>query len=113
MRPNTPHYVVGVDNCITIGYHFYSTASIFDSILGIIHTTILGMQVTNQQHGESRTFLHRLMAMWVDHYQAESARYGKWDNSRSIVDQLNSLQPLLSNLPTHQMSGQLPVSLMS
>jgi len=86
MRPNTPHYAMGVDNTIMLGRHFYSTAAIFDSCMGIIHTSILGMHITNQRHQESRTYLRRLMTMWVDHFRAELPRFGKCDNSRSIID---------------------------
>jgi hypothetical protein len=72
MRPNTQHYVLGVDNAIVLGRHFYSTSAIFDSCLGIIHSSILGMLITNQEHEWTRTFLRRLMAMWLDHFKEKS-----------------------------------------
>src|SRR6202035_1594711 len=77
MRPNTPHYVLGVENSIVLGRHFYSTAAISDSYLGIIHSSILGLRITNQRHSESVTFLRRLMTMWADHFCAGSLRFGK------------------------------------
>ena len=69
MRPNTPHYVLGLENSIMLGRHFYATSTIFDTCIGIIHSTILGEHVTNQEHPRARTFWRRLMFMWADHFQ--------------------------------------------
>lgn len=68
MRPNTLHFVVGLDNTIVHGRHFYATSTIFESCLGIIHTFVLGLQITNQTHERARMLLRRLMTMWLDSY---------------------------------------------
>jgi len=65
MRPNTPHYVLGVDHAITFGRHFYATSTIADTCYGIIHSFMINKRVTNQAHDSTRTFLRRLMGMWV------------------------------------------------
>jgi putative flippase GtrA len=68
MRPNTPHYVLGVENCITHGSHFYSASTIADTCCAIVHTFILNATLTNQAHDETRALLRRMMAMWMSHY---------------------------------------------
>jgi hypothetical protein len=73
MRPNTPHYVLGVENTITFGRHFYATSTISDTCYGIIHTFMLNALVTNQKHDGTRTFLRRMMGMWYDHFTREDA----------------------------------------
>jgi hypothetical protein len=72
MRPNTPHYVLGVENSIMLGRHLYAASTIFDTCAGIIHSTILGDHVTNQEHPRAKTFLRRLMFMWADYFQGGS-----------------------------------------
>jgi hypothetical protein len=56
-----------------LGRHFYSASTIFDSCVGIVHSTILGDNITNQEHPRAKTFLRRLMFMWADHFQGSAA----------------------------------------
>ena len=69
MRPTTSHYVVTLDNSITYGRHFYSSATLMESIWGIVHCFIMNFGVTNVIHDDvTRTYLHRVMAMISSYY---------------------------------------------
>jgi hypothetical protein len=78
MRPNTPHYVLGVENAIMIGRHFYSASTITDTCLGIVHCFILGYDLTNQHDDITRTLLRRIMVMWSDRYQSSESVFGEY-----------------------------------
>jgi hypothetical protein len=77
MRPNTPHYVLGVENAIMMGRHFYSASTICETCLGIVHAFILGYDITNQHDNTLRSLFRRIMAMWADHYQLGESDIGK------------------------------------
>jgi hypothetical protein len=85
MQPNTPHYVLGVENSIMLGWHFYATSAISDSCLGIIHSAILGTNVTNQDHPCAKTFLRRLMSMWGQYFQEGRSGSGTSTHSSSTT----------------------------
>jgi hypothetical protein len=74
MQPCTLHYVVTVDNCTTLGRHFYSTATIADSCFGLIHSVFRNGDDHNTSHDGSLTLLRRIFAYWyqfyVDSYQS-------------------------------------------
>jgi len=72
MRPNTPHYVLTVENSITIGHHMYCATTICDSCWGHIHTGILLHSVTNTNHPEKEIFLRRILGMAINEYQSSS-----------------------------------------
>jgi hypothetical protein len=80
MRPNTPHYVLGVDNTIMHGRHFYSASTIVDTVCAAVHSLILNAQVTNQRHDETRGLLRRIMIMWADYYTADLQTQCKFDS---------------------------------
>lgn len=68
MRPCTPHFVLGIDNSIVLGRHYYATATIRRSCFGIVHTFVMGAGITNTSHDEDASSLWRqLMAMWYRH----------------------------------------------
>lgn len=86
MKPSTPHYVLTLENSITYGRHFYSSADLEYSVYGVIHSFVAHAGVTNTLHDNvTRTFLHRIMAMIHQHYvvdQAESKLicwHGVWN----------------------------------
>jgi hypothetical protein len=60
--------VLGVENTIMHGRHFYATSCIATTCYGIIHTFVLNYTITNAQHNETRTLLRRMLAMWIDYY---------------------------------------------
>jgi hypothetical protein len=69
MRPNTPHLVLGIENSMMLGRHFYCASTIADSCYGLVHTSTLGGFVTNQHHHRYIiTFFRRILSMWIDHY---------------------------------------------
>jgi len=73
MQPNTPHYVLTVEDSIVYGRHMYPSSVSQSIAFGIIHTFILSFGVTNTLHNEMFTFLRRLMAMWYTRYKEEPA----------------------------------------
>jgi hypothetical protein len=92
MRPNTLHYVLTLEHSITYGRHFYATAAIQDTCRAIVHTFFLNEVITNTNHPDVRTLLHRLMAFWVKAYQV--GWYGKdiSQNNSATVDHKLPLQ---------------------
>jgi len=69
MKPTTLHYVMMTKDSITFGRHFYSASTISDSIFGVIHSFMVGLGTTNMLHESgTRTFLHKIMAMWQEHF---------------------------------------------
>jgi hypothetical protein len=73
MKPNTFHYVVTLENSITIGRHFYCTSNILQSVIGIIHVFLMGNGVTNVIHQDAlQSVLRRLMGMWCMRYGESS-----------------------------------------
>lgn len=59
-----PHWVLGTSNAICVGRHFYSTSTIRSSVIGIVHTFLLGSTVTNADLLKTRTLLYQLMVFW-------------------------------------------------
>jgi hypothetical protein len=68
MRPCTPHYVLGVEHSIVNGRHLYATSTIRDTCYGIIHTFVMSHSITNAEHNVTRTFLRRLLTVWIDYF---------------------------------------------
>jgi hypothetical protein len=64
MPGGIPHWVMGTSNAICVGRHFYNTSGIRSSVVGIVHTFLLGGVVTNEDHLETRTLLYQLMVFW-------------------------------------------------
>src|ERR1700722_1098541 len=77
MRPNTPHYVLMVDNSITLGRHFYCTSTIRDTCFAHIHTGIMLYSATNTNHAEVEILLRRLFAMAADDFKDQGEINGK------------------------------------
>jgi hypothetical protein len=72
MKPTTVHYVLTVEDSITYGRHFYCASTISDSIFGLVHSFVVGVGATNTLHESgTRTFLHRIMAMWQEDFTAK------------------------------------------
>jgi hypothetical protein len=69
MRPNTPHYVLTVDNAITLGRHMYCRSTIRDSCWGHIHSGILDLCITNTNHPETEILLRRMLKMAINDYK--------------------------------------------
>ena len=56
-----PHWVLGTSNAICIGRHFYSTSTIYWSVIAIVHTFLLSRTLTNEDHLETKTLLYQMM----------------------------------------------------
>jgi hypothetical protein len=76
MRPCTPHFVLGVDNAIMTGRHFYATSTIAQTCYGIIHTFVMNHVITNTQHNDTRTYLRRMLRMWTDYVMENRQKTG-------------------------------------
>jgi hypothetical protein len=68
MRPNTPHYVVTLEDAITLGRHFYAMSTIKESIFASIHCAILNSALTNADCPESYGLLRRILIMTIGKY---------------------------------------------
>src|ERR1700733_3037697 len=101
MRPNTPHYVLGMQNTILHGRHFYATSSIMDTVCAAVHTLILNDQVTNQRHDETRGLLRRMMVAWADHYESTCLNPGKSNYYflRQFLEQPKAPETTSSHIP--------------
>jgi hypothetical protein len=64
MRPGTLHWVLGTTNAICVGRHFYAASTMMPTVIGLIHTSLLGGALTNESHPETRTLLYQMMHMW-------------------------------------------------
>lgn len=68
MRPCTPHFVLGTEDSIVLGRHYYATTTIRRSCFGIVHTFVMGAGITNTSHNEDvSSLLRQLMALWYRH----------------------------------------------
>ena len=65
MPPNTPHFVLGMENSICYGGHFFATLSMQQTLFGIIHSFILDKFVTNTVHPTSRQLLRRILIFYL------------------------------------------------
>lgn len=69
MRPCTPHFVLGMAPSIVLGRHYYATSAIRRSCFGIVHTFVMGLNITNTFHDDgTRTMLRQLMALYYRHF---------------------------------------------
>jgi hypothetical protein len=78
-RPNTLHYVVTIENCVTIGRHLYPTASIQASVHAVTHILARRGTNTNQIHLDTRVMMRRLLTSWVEWHL-----HGNWDAGQCL-----------------------------
>jgi hypothetical protein len=64
MRPGTLHWVLGTANAICAGRHFYASSTIRQSVISLIHTSLLAGALTNESKSETRTLLYQMMHFW-------------------------------------------------
>lgn len=60
MRPNTPHLVLGPQATISEGGHYYSTSTMQDSAISLIHSFVCSDLITNIAHHPSRMLLREM-----------------------------------------------------
>lgn len=63
-RSCTSHYVLGVEESVVFGRHYYSIDCIRRACWGIVHTFVLNVAVTNTEHNDTKPLVHRVMAYW-------------------------------------------------
>jgi hypothetical protein len=78
-----------VENSIVNGRHLYATSTISDTCYGIIHAFVMSHTITNAEHNRTRTFLRRLLTMWIDHFTQDRASTGKADIISAQVHQIH------------------------
>ncbi|PPR03258.1 hypothetical protein CVT26_008086 [Gymnopilus dilepis] len=61
MRPNTPHFVLGLEDSICYGGHYYATCLMQQTLQGMIHAFVLNHYLTNTSHQPSRQLLRRIV----------------------------------------------------
>ena len=71
MKLNTMHYVLTVEDSITMGQHLYLSASSLGTAFGIVNTFVMNYAVTNTLHNELYTMLQQIMAMWHLNYNED------------------------------------------
>jgi hypothetical protein len=73
MKPHTFHFVITVENSISIGRHFYCASTTLRSVIGIVHTFLMEQGVTNVVHDNVlQSVLRRMMGMWHIRYNESS-----------------------------------------
>ena len=76
MRPGTLHFVLGPEPTIVYGRHFYCASTMALTCASTVHTFVLNPVITNQEHRSTRTYLGRMMAIWMEHYAGSASKYG-------------------------------------
>lgn len=61
MRPGTPHFIVGVEDCMTTGGHFYNRNNLEASMISMIMEHYMGDEITNTEHPTSPIILFKLL----------------------------------------------------
>lgn len=64
MKANTYHYVLTLDHSVCYGGHFISSATLRKTLIGYVHTAMLGYCITNTLHPEVKRLLFRMMINW-------------------------------------------------
>lgn len=75
MRPCTGHYVVSTDHTAVEGRHFYCAETIVLSCCGMVHTFMLGHNITNTRHDDTKVLAYRLLLLWFRHLCVEGTSH--------------------------------------
>lgn len=68
MMPATRHGVVSTEHTVVQGRHFYCSAVIVATCVGMVHTFMLGHNITNTRHDDTKVLAYRLLLLWFRHY---------------------------------------------
>ncbi|PPQ75956.1 hypothetical protein CVT26_005784 [Gymnopilus dilepis] len=86
MRPSTPHIVLTPEPTICQGGHFYSTPTLKDTIIGIVHSFVCNKLITNTIHDPARALLRRIAQFFH-----EGLVEGKFDQDSEEFEHLPKL----------------------
>lgn len=64
MRPNTPHAVFTPSPSVVHGGHCYATSTLPDTLVGIVHSFVVGDIITNANHLSARFHLQEMIAFY-------------------------------------------------
>lgn len=62
---------MSVDHTAVEGRHFYCEATIVESCCGVVHTFMLGHNITNTRHDDTNPLAYRLLLLWYRHHCVE------------------------------------------
>lgn len=71
MRPNQLHYVLTLEETITFGKHFFSSATIVESCYGIVHTFFSDDAITNAYHQPLLVNVTSFLWYWLRQIEGE------------------------------------------
>ena len=75
MRPGTPHAVITVKDCLSVGGHFYSTATYELSAKSWMHEYYIHPYITNSEHPSALIFGLKTLEYfktWIDSFSDDS-----------------------------------------
>jgi hypothetical protein len=84
MRPGTPHYVLTLEDSVTLGRHFYSSSTVRATTWSLVHSGILDESITNTRHPETEQLLRRMFWMYVTDYSRSVGAVKGRDSPHSI-----------------------------
>lgn len=64
MRPATPHSVLSLDDCLTLGGHFFSKENFSRSVQAMLLENVAGQFITNTEHPTSPLVLAKLVGYY-------------------------------------------------
>lgn len=104
MRPCTMHCVLGTDNTIVLGRHFYATGTIQRTCFGIVHAFVMGSFITNTFHvDDTRSLPRQMLGAWYRHlvlHDGFESEYLVFTSSSSLMQGAEP-SPHVPNMLTH------------
>ena len=64
MRPGVPHFVIGPEDAICYGGHFYATSHMHTTLQSLVHSFVVSDFITNITHHPSRSLLRRIVLLY-------------------------------------------------
>ncbi|KAF8183454.1 hypothetical protein BJ912DRAFT_928211 [Pholiota molesta] len=89
MCPGTMHAAYTSENAICHGGHFYATATMKDTLCGLIQSFVASNYMTNTYHSGSHLLLRRIITFYF-----EGLEQNKWDMDDPVREHLPKLMPL-------------------
>lgn len=71
MIPGTRHFVISTEHTAVGGRHFYCFATVMESCVTMVHTFMLGHNITNTRHDHTKALAYRMLLLWYRHYCVE------------------------------------------
>src|ERR1700722_336933 len=106
MRPCTLHYVVTLENSITLGRHFYARSTARVTVWGLIHCAIMHTSVTNADP-YGAMILRRILVCSLEEWRKTGVKVSfKYASimlkKTAYVVQMKSPDTSTGSIPRHQ-----------